>query len=47
MLLDAAEQRRQRRFKADLIEAVASGYGGCRGKKGPRAMQQMLDLLRR
>jgi len=47
MLLDAAEQRRQRRFKADLIEAVASGYGGCRGKKGPHAMQRFINWLRK
>ena len=47
MLLYAAEQRRRARARADLIEAVAMGYGGCQSRDGARAMQRLIDALRR
>jgi hypothetical protein len=46
MLLYAAEQRRLRRAKADAMEAVAAGYGGCKSKEGSDAMTRMLAALR-
>lgn len=49
MLMYHAEQRAQARAKADVIEAVAFGYGGARGGKdgaATRAMQRMVELLR-
>lgn len=46
MLLYGAELRRAQRAKADLIEAVASGYAGCRTKEGATAMDRMLHALR-
>lgn len=42
-----AELRRQARAKADLIEAVATGYGGCKSKDGVQAMERVIDALRR
>lgn len=47
MLIFAAAERRRAHAKADLIEAVAFGYGGCQGKDGHRAMERMIDTLRR
>jgi len=42
-----AEQRRQNRAKADIVEAVATGYAGCKTDKGVNAMQRLIQLLRR
>lgn len=42
-----AEQRRQNRAKADIVEAVASGYAGCKTAKGSKAMKRLIELLRR
>lgn len=47
MRIYRAQLRHEARWKADVIEAVAFGYGGVRSKDGPRAMQQMIDALRR
>lgn len=47
MLMYRAEQRRQRHAQADLIQAVATGYAGCKGKGGPKAMQKVLAALRK
>lgn len=47
MLLHRAELRRRARAKADLAEAVAFGYGGCKSDKGVDALQRLLDALRR
>jgi len=47
MLHYHAELRRQARVKAHMIEAVAAGYGGVRGKDGPRAMQRFINWLRK
>jgi hypothetical protein len=47
MLMHRAERRRDRHAQADLIEAIAIGYGGCKGKEGPRAMERMLQALRK
>lgn len=38
---------RQRQRQASLIEAIASGYGGCKTKEGLKALQAQLDTLRR
>jgi hypothetical protein len=45
-LLHAAAQRRQRRFKSDLIEAIGVGYAGCKSKDGGKAAQRLVELLR-
>lgn len=42
-----AEQRRQQRARAHLVEDVATAYAGCKTKKGARSMQQLIELLRR
>lgn len=47
MLLYGAEVRRTERAKADLIEAVAIGYAGCRSEEGNQAMDRMLHALRK
>lgn len=47
MLMYRAEQRRERHAQADLIQAIAIGYGGCKGDKGPRAMKEALAALRK
>jgi len=49
MLIRRAQLRHEARVKADMVEAVAWGYGGARGGKngkGTRAMQQLLEALR-
>lgn len=46
MLHYRCAQAEARGFKADLIEAIASGYGGCRSKDGARSLRNILDLLR-
>lgn len=40
------EQRRDRHARADLIDAIAAAYGGCRSDKGQRARSDLLRLLR-
>jgi len=47
MLLHDAEQRRRRRFKADLIEAVATGYAGCKSKESGSAAERLVEALRK
>lgn len=46
MLLYRAELRRRAGIKADLTEAVAFGYGGCKTDKGSDALERFLDSLR-
>lgn len=46
MLLYAASLRRTQRARADLMEAVAFGYSGCKSKEGAQAMDRMLHALR-
>ncbi|HET7300227.1 MAG TPA: hypothetical protein VFJ01_06190 [Oleiagrimonas sp.] len=41
-----AERRRERHAQADLIQAVAVGYGGCKSKEGGRAMEKVVKALR-
>jgi len=47
MLLHHAEQRRQRRFKADVSEAVGVGYAGCKSVKGGKAAERLIELWRK
>lgn len=46
MLLYHAALRRGERFKADLVDAVASGYAGCQSKEAAQAMERMVHGLR-
>lgn len=46
MLFAGAAMRRDRRQQADLIQAVAIAYGGCKSSKGSKAMQQCIQALR-
>lgn len=45
MLLYRADQRRHARGLADLIGAVACGYGGVKTEKGSKAMQRVMAKL--
>ena len=46
MLLYHAELRRRAHAKANLAEAVAFGYGGCKSDEGVKALDRYLDSLR-
>lgn len=46
MLKYRCELQRQNHAQARIIEAVASGYGGCKSEKGDQAMQRIIDALR-
>ncbi len=39
--------RRRELQQADLIEAVANGYGGCQSKDGLKQMQAMVEAMRK
>lgn len=47
MLLHDASRRRARRIEADMAEAVAMGYSGCRAQDGPKALQRFIDERRK
>lgn len=47
MLFAGAAMRRECRRQADLIQAVAIGYGGCKSKQGAKAMQSAMQSLRK
>ena len=42
-----AEQRRTARLQADVAEAVAQAYSGCRTDDGPAALQRFLEARRK
>ena len=46
MALHDAEKRRDRHARADLIDAIAAAYGGCRSDKGLQSRRELLRLLR-
>lgn len=46
MLHHAATRRRLARAKADLIDAVAFGYAGCKSKEGANATERLCAALR-
>lgn len=41
-----ADQRRSRHARADLIDAIAAAYGGCRSDKGLAERRDLLRVLR-
>lgn len=47
MLLYHAELRRRAHAKADMAEAVAFGYGGCKSDEGVKALDRYLGALRK
>lgn len=47
MMFHQACQRRQRRRRADVIEDVATAFGGTQSKKGLAAMTKTLAALRK
>lgn len=47
MLLYHAELRRRAHAKANLAEAVAFGYGGCKSDEGVKALDRYLGALRK
>lgn len=42
-----AELRRTQRVQADVAEAVAAGYAGCRAEDGPANLQRFLEARRK
>jgi len=46
MALHDAEKRRDRHARADLIDAIAAAYGGCRSDEGLESRRELLRLLR-
>jgi hypothetical protein len=46
MLFYRCELQRQNRATARIIEAVATGYAGCKSKRGASALAQIVAQLR-
>lgn len=46
MAFARAARRDERRRKAELIEAVALAYGGCKSKEGAQSTARLIDSLR-
>ena len=42
-----AEQRRTARVQADMAEAFATGYGGCKTDEGAAALQRFIESRRK